>query len=49
MAAEIATDRTIFLEAVEFIPKERWEAFIKDRCADDVELYNRVERLLLRS
>ena len=46
MSAETSTDRSIFLEAVEFVPQDRWDAFIKDRCADDVELHNRVERLL---
>jgi serine/threonine-protein kinase len=46
MPAEISTDQAIFLEAVEYVPQDRWEAFVKDRCADDVELHSRVERLL---
>jgi serine/threonine protein kinase/tetratricopeptide (TPR) repeat protein len=46
MANQQSTDKTIFLEAVESIPEERWEAFIKERCGDDVELLHRVERLL---
>jgi serine/threonine-protein kinase len=46
MTTDVSSDRTIFLEAVEYVPKDRWEAFIKDRCGDDDELYNRVHRLL---
>jgi serine/threonine protein kinase len=46
MAAELFTDETIFLEAVEYVPAERWDAFIKDRCGDDSELLHRVECLL---
>lgn len=46
MSADTTSERTIFLEALESVPKDRWDEYIDQRCAGDPELRGRVARLL---
>ena len=46
MHVEPPPDRAIFLEAIESVPSEDWDTFLKERCAGDEQLFDRVRRLM---
>jgi serine/threonine protein kinase len=46
MSASINKARELFIEAVGKVAPEQWDAFLAERCADDVELHRHVQHLL---